>query len=515
MHEPRRRTVSKRSPVDGALLCEVPVASPDDVAAAVARARGAADAWAALGVAGRLRALAPLRDRIAATREALAETISRDTGKPKFDSLLTEVSAVPLFLDYYTRVAPKVLGVHRTRTPLMFLPHASHVQRFPMGVIAVISPWNFPFRLSVVPMLTALIAGNTVVLKPSEVTPLVGEAIREMFAAVGLPEGVVEVVQGDGETGAALCRADVDKIFFTGSVATGKKVMAVAAEKPIPVELELGGKDAMIVCADADLQRAANAAAWGGLVNAGQMCTSVERVLVVDSVHDDFVRLLGERVAALRVGGPHVDADMGPLTFERQLATVERHVADAVERGARVVCGGRRIDELGEQFYAPTVLVDVTPEMEIYREETFGPVLPVVRVRDEEEAVRLANDHQYGLTGSVWTRDRARGLRLASRVAAGQVCVNDVVISVGNFALPFGGIKGSGFGRYHGVDGLLAFSHTKAIMSARWAPPTEPFWFPYRGKYSELGRLVDSLLARNLVGALASKLRLRPSDEET
>ena len=240
-----------------------------------------------------------------------------------------------------------------------------------------------------VPTVSALIAGNTVVLKPSEVTPLTGEIMDEIFRRIGLPRGVVEVIQGEGSTGAALCEADVDKLFFTGSVATGRKVMAAAAKKPIPVELELGGKDAMIVCADANLERAARAAVWGGLVNCGQMCISVERIFVEDAVHDRFVTLLEREVDKVRVGGPDEHADMGPMTFPRQLETVERHLRGAIAAGAKVLRGGKRLDRPG-QFFAPTLITEVTTDMEIYREETFGPVLPVVRVKDADEAVRLS-----------------------------------------------------------------------------------------------------------------------------
>ena len=407
-----------------------------------------------------------------------------------------------------SKTAKKTLGRHRVPTPILFPGKASYVEHFPLGVVGVISPWNFPFQLSMVPVLSALIAGNTVVLKPSEVTPITGEIVDEIFRRIGLPRGVVEVIQGDGSTGAALTRAAVDKIFFTGSVATGRKVMAEAAKRPIPVELELGGKDAMIVCADANLVRAARAAAWGGLVNCGQMCTSVERIFVVDAVHDRFVALLEKEVRAMRVGGPDEHADMGPLTFPPQLATGVRHVESARADGARVVTGGARLDRPG-QFYAPTLLVDVTPQMEIYREETFGPVLPVVRVTDEDEAVRLANDHQYGLNGSVWTGDVERGLALASRLECGQVMVNDLVAIVGNPALPFGGVKNSGFGRYHGPEGLLSFTHQKAIMVDRGWLDFEPFWFPYAGKYDAMSQVFHGLRGGSLPKALYAMTKLR------
>ena len=361
----------------------------------------------------------------------------------------------------------------------------------------------------------ALIGGNTVVLKPSEVTPLTGLLAEELFKRVGLPEGVVEVVHGDGSTGAALTRSDIDMVFFTGSVATGRKVMAAAAERPIPCELELGGKDAFIVCADANLERAARAAVWGGLVNCGQTCISVERIFVVDSVHDRFVQLVREVVESLRQGGPEEFADVGPMIFARQLSTVERHIADAKERGAEILTGGARLERPGH-FFPPTLLSGVTPDMAIYREETFGPVLPVIRVTDENEAIRLANEHQYGLNGSVWTRDIQKGLRLASRLECGQASVNDVINTTGHPGLPFGGVKSSGIGRYHGEDGLRAFMHTKGIMVDRGLLSNEPTWFPYgEAKLSSVVSLAKGVIGGSLprtIGAFIKLLRGSGSD---
>jgi len=507
--QPSGRVIDKHSPVTGAPLGTFPIGTEDDVRAAVARARAAFPAWRDLGVVARLERLRRLGPVIAARGEELAQRISEDTGKPLVESLMTELMSIPLFVEYYRKEAPKVLRRQKVPTSPLFLPRRSYVEHYPRGVVGVISPWNFPFQLAMVPAISALIGGNTVVIKPSEVTPITGEIIREVFDAIGLPDGVVEVVQGDGSTGAALTAADIDMIFFTGSVATGRKVMAAAAEKPIPCELELGGKDALIVCHDAPLERAAKAAVWGGLLNCGQMCTSVERIFVVDAVYDEFLALLKREMAKVKVGAPDEDADMGPMTFPKQIDTVERHLAAARDAGAEVLVGGRRLDERPGQFFAPTLVTGVTPEMEIYREETFGPVLPVVRVRDEDEAVRLASDHQYGLTGSVWTRDTERGLRLASRVEAGQVNVNDLVLSVGNPALPFGGVKNSGIGRYHGAEGLLSFVHTKAIMVDPAWFQSEPFWYPYAPKMEGMTKLFHSLLDNNLVKATLDVIRIR------
>lgn len=499
---PRTNVIVKKSPVTGEKLGEFPIVDRAGVDAAVARARSAFASWKQTTVEERLAMLSRLREVLRAHRDEYAQRISEDTGKPLVDSVMTELLGVPAFLDHYKKTAPKLLARKKLPSSILFPGKAAYQEHFPIGVVAIISPWNFPFQLAVIPALSALIAGNTVVIKPSEVTPITGEIVREVFQRIGLPKGVVEVVQGDGTTGAALSEADVDKIFFTGSVATGRRVMAAAAKRPIPVELELGGKDAMIVCADANLERAAKAAAWGGLVNCGQMCTSVERIFVEASVHDRFVELLLAEVKKVRVGGPDERAEMGPMTFPKQIETVERHIKDAIDKGAKVLFGGKRMDRPG-QFHEPTLVTEVRPDMEIYAEESFGPVLPVVKVKDVEEAVRLANDHQYGLNGSVFTRDVKKGLAIASRLECGQVTVNDVVTSVGNPGLPFGGVKNSGFGRYHGDEGILSFTHTKAIMADRGLLSSEPFWFPYGGKkYDSLKEAFDGLAGGSIPKAL-------------
>ena len=502
-------TIQKRSPVTGEFLGEFPVTEQSEVDEAVARARKAAPGWAAIPLERRLKRLDKLRELIIEEGESIAQEISRDTGKPVIDSLMTELMSVPLFLEYYGKEAPSILKREKVRTPIVFAGKASYIQHDPIGVIAIISPWNFPFQLAMIPVISALISGNAVVLKPSEVTPLTGQLMARLLDRIGLPEGVCQVILGDGSTGAALCEAEVDKIFFTGSVATGRKVMAAAAKRPIPVELELGGKDAFIVCHDAPLERAVAAALWGGLLNCGQMCISVERLLVVESIYERFVSELERKLRQLKVGAPEEGADIGPLTFGPQRETVEAHLKDAVDKGAIIRCGGTRLEHLGEQFFAPTIIEGVEPGMLLYDEETFGPVLPIIKVRNEREAVRLANDHKFGLTGSVWTKDHKRGLELAAQMQCGQVMVNDVVLSVGNPALPFGGVKNSGFGRYHGAEGLLSFTHQKAIMVDRALLSSEPFWFPYEGKLEPMKALFESLLKGKMLSAVGNLIKVR------
>lgn len=512
MNAPPERVIEKHNPANGEKLADYHITTPDEVAAAVSRARDAFPRWSALSVEERLHRLGAIRDIVTKDGEAFARRISLDTGKPYVESLMHEMAAVPLFLDHYHKIAPKLLGRQKVKTPILFPMKTSYLTYFPMGVIGIISPWNFPFRLSIVPILSALIAGNTAVLKPSEVTPETGEVIREIFERANLGRGVVEVCQGDGSTGAALVDADIDKVFFTGSVETGRKVMAEAAKKPIPVELELGGKDAAIVCHDANLDRAAKAIAWAGLMNCGQMCTSVERIIVVESVHDEFVEKLEHYAKKVTVGSPEEEADIGPITFPRQMTTIERHIADAREKGARIVLGGDRMKREG-QWFSPTMIVDVSTDMEIWTDETFGPVLPVIKVRDEEEALRVCNDHQYGLSGSVWTEDRDRGLQLASRMETGQVMVNDAIQITGNPALPFGGVKNSGIGRYHGHEGLLTFVHTRAVMVDRGMFRNEPYWFPYKGKFGLFKKAYDALFGGNVPKAFWFITKIRKMTE--
>lgn len=506
------RFIEKFSPATGEKIADYHISTPEEVQAAVGRAREAFGAWSALTVKERIARLQAVREVCVSDGEAIAKRISLDTGKPYAEALMHEVIAIPLFIDHYKKLAPKVLGRHKEKTPILFPGKTSYLSYFPMGVVGVISPWNFPFRLSMAPVISALIAGNTVVLKPSEITPETGEAMREIFERANLGRGVVEVCQGDGVTGAALCDAQIDKIFFTGSVATGRKVAAAAAKKPIPVELELGGKDAHIILHDADLDRAARATAWAGLMNCGQMCTSAERIIVEAAVYDAFLPKLEEAVRRVRVGSPEEHADMGPMAFPPQIETVEAHLADAVEKGAKVVVGGKRIEREG-QWFEPTLITDVTTDMEIWREETFGPVVPVIKARDAEHAIELCNDHQYGLSGAIWTEDRDRGLDLACRMECGQVMVNDAIQITGNPALPFGGVKNSGIGRYHGREGLLTFVHTRAVMVDHGIFRLEPYWFPYRRKYPGFASAFRALMSGNVPRAFYEVTKLRKLSE--
>lgn len=467
------KSIETFDPRTGHLLGVVPEFSAAEVNAAVAKARSVAPSWAALSYRDRTTYLLTVRDRLLDRAEELVEIICAETGKQRAEAVTTELMAICETISWYAKHGERVLATRPVASGMM--AHKKAWKSYsPLGVVGVISPWNYPFTLSMTPLLTALFAGNPVVLKPSEVTPTVGLAIGELFEDDKWAD-LVQVVTGAGATGEALVRSGVDKIAFTGSARTGRRVMAAAAETLTPVLLELGGKDPMIVCADADLERAARGAVWGAFQNSGQTCMSVERVYVDESVASEFIDLvvrLGSQIRQDRSGG-----DIGSMTFEPQLKIVEDHLADAVERGARVLLGGNRIDREG-LWFEPTVLVDVDHSMKIMTEETFGPVLPIMSVPGIEEALRLANDSEYGLNSSVWTNDLAHGAAIAERMQAGNVCVNDCIVSYAVTGLPFGGVKSSGMGRVHGPEGLLEFSNVKSVMSSRLEFAREAWWFP-------------------------------------
>ncbi|MBV9958831.1 MAG: aldehyde dehydrogenase family protein, partial [Acidobacteria bacterium] len=392
-------------PATGEEVGRAPNASAAEVEAAVARARAAQGAWAALSFKERGRLVLAARSIVLAEMEEIALLISRESGKPVTEAVSMELTPTLDLMQYFARRTAKLLRPERLDIGQYgLMGRSSRIIYRPLGVVAIISPWNFPWAIPLGEVVMALMAGNAVVLKPSELTPLVGLKIGEVFRRAGLPEGLLEVVTGDGRTGAALTEARVDKIMFTGSVATGRRVAEAAARRLIPCVLELGGKDPMVVLDDANIETAASAAVWGGFANSGQACASVERLYVQEKIAPQFIAEVVKQVRALKQDiGTHVGTDIGSMSSERQLNIVEEHVSDAVRHGARALTGGRRRAELGGAFYEPTVLADVTQQMTVMREETFGPVLPVMTFRTEAEAIKLANDSVFGLTASVWT----------------------------------------------------------------------------------------------------------------
>ncbi|MFF0721224.1 aldehyde dehydrogenase family protein [Micromonospora sp. NPDC003816] len=448
------------NPATGDEAGRVPVATGVEVERAVANARAAGLWWAGLGFDGRRERLLRWRRLLAKRMETLAELVHAEGGKPIADALVEIVTAVE-HVDWAANNARRVLGARRVRSRLILAEFSAHLEYQPYGVVGVIGPWNYPVFTPIGSAAYALAAGNAVVLKPSEYTPVVGQWLVDTFAEVVPEQPVFSAVHGLADVGAALCRSGVDKLAFTGSTATAKKVMAACAESLTPVLLEAGGKDAMIVDADADLDAAAEAAVWGAMTNAGQTCIGIERVYAVEPVFDAFVDKVVERAGRLTVGPD--DADVGPITMPSQLDVIRRHIDDALTRGGRAALGGR--DAVRPPYAHPTVLVDVPEDSAAVREETFGPTLTVNRVRDADEALARANALPYGLGGSVFGRRRA--VAIARRLRSGMASINSALTFAGMSTLPFGGVGESGFGRIHGEDGLREFGRAKAVTRRR------------------------------------------------
>jgi len=506
IEEPRnlhgRRRLEVYNPATLERTGEIEVSTAADVQAAVERARKAVEGWRALSFEERGKYMLRVRAALLDRAEELADTIVRDTGKARMEAMSNEILPGCDSLTYYAKKARRIL--RDEKKPLHMMKNKKLVVSYrPMGVIGIITPWNFPFILSLNPAVQAMMAGNTVVAKPSEVTPFVGIAVGQLFEAAGLPEGVYQVVTGDGTTGAALVEAGCDKISFTGSVRTGRKVAEACGRQLIPCTLELGGKDPMIVCEDADIERAANGAVFGAFANSGQICTSTERVYVHEKVADKFVTRVVELTKGLRQGlNSEGEVDVGAICFGPQLDVIERHMKDALDKGAKVLTGGRRNPKYKGNFYEPTVLTNVNHDMEIMREETFGPILPIMVVRDEEDALRLANDSTYGLNSNVWTRDKRKGKALANRIQSGCSTVNDCVINYGVAENPFGGVKDSGIGRVNGEMGLKSYCHVQGVLIDRFGTKSELFWYPYTAGKLRLVRRALNLLYRSPIGKL-------------
>lgn len=456
------------------------------------RARAGGAALSQIPLAERLRLLDALRVVILRRREEIVGRVQQDTGKSRSDALISEIFGVLDNLDWLIHHAPKALADRKEHTPIALMGKRSETWYQPLGTVLVISPWNYPFYQAIVPIACALATGNTVVYKPSEHTPLTG-LVEDLLAEAQIPAGWVQVVYGDGAVGAALVAERPDKIFFTGSTRTGRRIMAQAAEQLIPVELELGGKDAMIVFADANLSRAAAGAAWGALTTTGQSCTSVERLYVqrpvYDAFRDELVRQVQRLVQRIDDDG---ESDLGAMTTDFQVRIVAEQVADAKARGAAVLTGA---DWDGASRLIPPMVIDrVSPDMQIAREETFGPLIPLIPFDSEAEAVDLANDSEYGLTASVWSKDQARAKRVARALAVGGVSINNVMATEANPALPFGGTKQSGFGRYKGEHGLHAFCNVKSVLIDKDSKKIEANWYPYTAeKYRLFNGLIDAL----------------------
>lgn len=493
-------------------LGRVPYTDLSKISAMFAKAREAQRAWAATSFAVRRRHIRKMQDYIVTHAVELARIVSLENGKSRTDALATEVIPCALSCEWYAKNAPGVLKPRPLASgSILFFNKRNVIVRAPLGVVGIISPWNYPLSIPFGEVVMGLMAGNAVMLKVAAATVLVGKAIEEIVAAGELPDGLFHHIVGSGsEVSRAFFENKVDKIFFTGSVPTGKVLMAQAAANLTPLSLELGGKDPMIVFADADLERAANGAAWAGYQNAGQSCGGVERIYVEESAYAPFVKLLAEKTSAMRHGVDiNFDVDMGSMTTEDQLSTVKRHVNGAVKAGAEIVAQSYPAFRANGYFHPATLMTGVNHDMELMREETFGPVLPVMKFRDADEAVALANDSSMALTASIWTRDIHFAQKLAHRITAGAVTINDHLYTHGMAETPWGGPKESGLGRTHGVLGLEEMTQPRLI---NWdiLPWTKRnlWWYPFsREQYDALLSALYFAFPRNPIDWIKNGLK--------
>lgn len=496
-------TLLVHEPGSGKLLGEVRVSTPAQIREAVAHAREAQAAWARRTFAQRAVVVLRFKELLLQRAGEFCEHLTRENGKTRNESLFMEVLPVADAAHWYATRARRLLRDEKIW--LHMFPHKkSYLRFYPRGVIGIIAPWNYPFSIPTGDAIAALMAGNAVVVKPSEFTPIILEKARALLEEAGLPRGLFGVVQGKGDVGAELIRSGIQMVVFTGSVATGRKVNVAAAEQMIPCVLELGGKDPAIVLPDADLDSAARKIAWGAFANSGQTCASVERVYAHESIAPLLTAKLAELAGKLRQGEPNQhDVDVGAMTTQQQVDIVRRHLDDAKKRGAKVIAGGEILASgSGARFVQPTVLAGATQEMAIVREETFGPMLPILTFRTEEEAIRLANDSSYGLSAYVFTRDRKKADRIANQLAAGTVMHNDTLYTHAAPETPWGGVKSSGLGRVHGKHGLRDFCEVRHVNLERFDFPA--FWYyPYSRKAFSTGlRVYRTMLGSGIAARL-------------
>ncbi|WP_101760427.1 aldehyde dehydrogenase family protein [Oceanicoccus sp. KOV_DT_Chl] len=498
-----RRVLQLRSPVDlkpsGTLIC----ASQEDVSKAVATARSKQKEWAALSFDQRGDYMQKMLQVVLDKQQTIVDTVISETGKATGDAFNMEVFAACDSLSFYSKNAKKMLKTEKKKVHgVLGLAKKVKIVYKPRGVVAIIVPWNGPFILAINPAVQALMAGNTVVIKGSEVTPYSTKLVEELFQEAGLPEGVLQVLLGDGQTGADLVTAGVDKVSFTGSVATGRKVAESCGRQLIPCTLELGGNDAMIVCKDANIKRAAAGALIGSCMNSGHYCCGTERIYVEEEVYDEFLATVTALAKELKQGPQHGMAeDVGAVFWDKQMAIIEDHVADAIANGAKTVVGGKRNTQLEGLYFEPTVMIDVKHDMKIMQEETFGPILCIQKVKNYEEAILLANDSPYGLNGNVWSKDSNKAFDIASRIDTGSVCLNDMAITYGTAEAPFGGVKNSGVGQVNGETGMKGYCHAMPIVIDRFGKADNlAAGYPYSAEKIEGMKKFMNFLWRNPIG---------------
>ncbi|WP_433749114.1 aldehyde dehydrogenase family protein [Falsibacillus pallidus] len=500
-----------RNPATGEIITQVKMTRLEEIKDIYVQSRDAQKVWASKSIKERMESFKRLRLEMVERMEEIAEVISKSTGKVLTEAITADIMPTIDAIMHIEKHSERGLKRKKVKTPLLLIGKKSYVEWMPRGAVLIISPWNYPLNLAMVPVLSALAGGNSVILKPSEVTPLVGEIMGELFRGKGFPSHIVQVVQGGKEIGEALTSASPDYIFFTGSVQTGKKIGEAAARNLIPSTLELGGKDPMIIFEDANLERAAKGAVWGAFTNSGQVCMSTERLYVEQSVYHKFLKLIREEAGRIKQG-VSVDDDLGSMTSEAQKEILKVQITEAIHSGA-ILETGVHPDEWDERLFLPLmILTNVSPEMSIMKEESFGPVLPIMTFETMEEVIELANSTRYGLNASVWSRDLEKAKMAAGRLLSGAVVINDVITSVANHHLPFGGVKESGIGRYHGEQGIQIFCHEKAVLEDSGKRRTEVQWFPYEGKYPLFIKLFKSYFGKrknylNFVDAYIRLLR--------
>ena len=498
-------TLPSIDPATGKVLAHIEKTSPEMVGRTIVLARAAQKQWAKVPLRERCLRLRKLRECLLASRSELADAVVSESGKPRVEALFADLFVALDSAEYWSKNAPAAL--RRERVPHHSIAAKAKSGRLayePLGVIGIISSWNYPLAIPMSQIIPAVAAGNGVVAKTSDFTPRCGALIAKLFRNAGFPQDLVAVVQGGGEVGQALVESGPDKVLFTGSVETGRRVAEACAKKLIPTVLELGGKDAMIVLADADLQTASSAAVWGSFTNCGQVCLSVERLFVEQAVSEKFAALCVEKTKKLRLGpGSDPEIDVGPLIRPRHVERMSDLIEDAVARGARVLCGGHPRPDLGPNFFEPTVVTDVDSSMNLFQEETFGPVLAIQTVKDAAEALRHANDSPFALAASVWTTDARKGRAIAEQIRAGAVMVNDAISYFAIAEAPHGGCGASGWGRTHGRAGILELVQTKYIDVDRLPRKEKPWWYRYG---SEQGQAAEAFLRFAFASGIGGKL---------